>query len=233
MAKQHGGRARAPPRSSPVDVSGSCCVIAVRNGSEALEEARRSPPVLIVSDLMMPVIDGAELFAGLRDWDARRLDQVFANVVTNALNYAPGKPIEVRILEGDDDVTLVVRDFGPGVAPDVRSTIFDRFDCSRASRNAGGLGLGLFISKQIVVAHGGHACGRTGGRRRLVRRSAAPRRRAVEFRAEQRATPRLAHIPVVVMSADPGLDTHDELLAARSYIRKPFDIALILAAAAA
>jgi CheY-like chemotaxis protein len=59
-----------------------------------------------------------------------------------------------------------------------------------------------------------------------------PVKDGLEFRAEQRACPRLAGIPVVVMSADTRIDTHRAELAARSYIRKPFDIATLVAAAA-
>ncbi len=54
-----------------------------------------------------------------------------------------------------------------------------------------------------------------------------------QFRAEQQADTRFAHIPVVVMSADPKLDSRRELLAARAYLRKPVDIDLLLATAAA
>jgi signal transduction histidine kinase len=86
--------------------------------------------------------------------DARRLEQVVVNVVVNAIRYAPGK-LHVSIVQDHEDVLLSLRDFGPGVAPEVREAIFDRFDRGFASRNAGGLGLGLFISRQIVRAHGG------------------------------------------------------------------------------
>ncbi|RYZ43540.1 MAG: response regulator [Myxococcaceae bacterium] len=88
-------------------------------------------------------------------WDGRRLEQVLTNLVSNALKYAPGTPLEVRLEEHGDHVRLEVRDEGPGVPEAQRASIFDRFDRGIASRNAGGLGLGLFISKQIVVAHGG------------------------------------------------------------------------------
>jgi CheY-like chemotaxis protein len=54
-----------------------------------------------------------------------------------------------------------------------------------------------------------------------------------QFRTEQRADARFAHIPVVVMSADPRLDSHRDVLDARSYLHKPIDIELLLAAAAA
>ncbi|KFE63450.1 response regulator [Hyalangium minutum] len=54
-----------------------------------------------------------------------------------------------------------------------------------------------------------------------------------QFRSEQQANPRIAHIPVVVMSADPHLDNHRESLAARTYLHKPLDIDLLLAAMSA
>lgn len=54
-----------------------------------------------------------------------------------------------------------------------------------------------------------------------------------QFRTEQRADARFAHIPVIVMSADPQLDSRREVLAARSYLRKPVDIDTLIAAAAA
>ncbi|WP_158623837.1 ATP-binding protein [Corallococcus llansteffanensis] len=88
-------------------------------------------------------------------WDARRLEQVLTNLVSNAMKYAAGSALEVRLAEEGDLVRLEVRDQGPGVPEAQRESIFDRFDRGIASRNAGGLGLGLFISKQIVVAHGG------------------------------------------------------------------------------
>ncbi|SEK81775.1 Signal transduction histidine kinase [Stigmatella aurantiaca] len=88
-------------------------------------------------------------------WDGRRLEQVLTNLVSNAVRYAPGGLLAVRLSEEGDLVRLEVRDQGPGVPDALRETIFDRFDRGMASRNTGGLGLGLFISKQIVSAHGG------------------------------------------------------------------------------
>ncbi len=87
--------------------------------------------------------------------DARRVEQVLTNLMSNALKYAPGLPVDLQVSEEPDVVRFEVRDFGPGVAPALRDTIFDRFDRGAASRNAGGLGLGLFIARQLVAAHGG------------------------------------------------------------------------------
>ncbi|WP_375756302.1 ATP-binding protein [Corallococcus exercitus] len=87
--------------------------------------------------------------------DLHRLEQVLTNLLTNAMRYAPGGPLVVRLQEQGDLARIEVRDHGPGVPEAQRESIFDRFDRGLANRNTGGLGLGLFISKQIVAAHGG------------------------------------------------------------------------------
>jgi signal transduction histidine kinase len=88
-------------------------------------------------------------------WDARRLEQVLTNLLSNVIRYASGKPVHVTLTGHPGRATLEVRDFGPGVPEDLRATVFERFDRGKASRNAGGLGLGLFITRQLVAAHGG------------------------------------------------------------------------------
>jgi len=91
--------------------------------------------------------------------DANRLDQVFANLVDNAIKY--GRPngrvtVSGRKLE-DDRLELFVQDDGPGIPPEALDRVFERFyrvDKAR-SRDQGGTGLGLSIVKHIVQAHGG------------------------------------------------------------------------------
>jgi two-component system phosphate regulon sensor histidine kinase PhoR len=91
--------------------------------------------------------------------DANRLDQVFANLVDNAIKYgrAGGKvTVSGRKLD-DDRLEIFVRDDGPGIPPDALDRVFERFyrvDKAR-SRDQGGTGLGLSIVKHIVQAHGG------------------------------------------------------------------------------
>lgn len=88
-------------------------------------------------------------------WDRIRIDQVATNLLANAIKYGPGKPIEVTV-EGDDGLArLTVRDHGIGIAPDDKGRIFDRFERAVSERHYGGLGLGLWIARQIVQAHGG------------------------------------------------------------------------------
>jgi two-component system OmpR family sensor kinase len=90
--------------------------------------------------------------------DPDRLRQVVDNLVANAVRYAPtGSPIEVVVAPGTDEVTVEVRDHGPGVEPAERERVFEPFyrsDFARARRD-GGAGLGLAIVSAIVGAHGG------------------------------------------------------------------------------
>ncbi|MFP2929525.1 ATP-binding protein [Pyxidicoccus sp. 3LG] len=89
-------------------------------------------------------------------WDRRRLDQAATNLLTNAMKYGSGKPVHVRVGVENEMATLSVRDEGIGIAPEHQRRIFERFVRAVSERNYGGLGLGLFITHQIVDAHGGH-----------------------------------------------------------------------------
>jgi signal transduction histidine kinase len=88
------------------------------------------------------------------DFDPARLEQVISNLVLNAARYGRGRPVEVDVGAVDGELCLSVRDRGIGIAPENQRRIFERFERA-ASRNYGGLGLGLYISRQIVEAHGG------------------------------------------------------------------------------
>lgn len=87
--------------------------------------------------------------------DKVRIEQVFINLLTNAAKYAPGKPIHVSLKEIDNKAILSVQDEGQGIADADRKRIFERFERVRDRDNIGGLGLGLYISRQIIEAHGG------------------------------------------------------------------------------
>jgi signal transduction histidine kinase len=89
-------------------------------------------------------------------WDRMRVDQVVTNIVSNALKYGAGKSVEVRVGVADDVARLEVRDHGIGIEPGDSERIFGRFERAVSQRNYGGFGLGLWISRQIVEAHGGH-----------------------------------------------------------------------------
>jgi signal transduction histidine kinase len=91
--------------------------------------------------------------------DAVRLDEVMGNLLANAAKYAPGTPVTVAVDDvriGDADrVRIVVADRGPGVPHHLRDRIFEKFERGARPKGTSGLGLGLWISRQIVEAHGG------------------------------------------------------------------------------
>jgi PAS domain S-box-containing protein len=88
-------------------------------------------------------------------WDRLRIDQVLTNLLSNAIRYAPGRPIDVELDATGAAVTLSVRDHGPGIGPEDRERIFGRFERAASGRGIGGFGLGLWITRQIVLALGG------------------------------------------------------------------------------
>jgi two-component system CheB/CheR fusion protein len=93
--------------------------------------------------------------SGVARCDRRRLGQVLSNLLANALKYAPKKPVRVSMAPAPSGVRISVKDHGRGIAPEKQAVIFDRFERADASPGIGGLGLGLFISRRIVEAHGG------------------------------------------------------------------------------
>jgi signal transduction histidine kinase len=88
-------------------------------------------------------------------WDRLRLEQVVANLVSNALKYGAGHPIEIAMRQERDVAILTVRDHGIGISDADQIRIFERFERAVSIKRFGGLGLGLFIARQIVEAHGG------------------------------------------------------------------------------
>jgi PAS domain S-box-containing protein len=89
-------------------------------------------------------------------WDGARLEQVVTNLLTNALKFGAQQPVEIKVRPGEGQATLTVIDHGVGVAPEEQTRIFDRFERGGVSaKHYGGLGLGLYIARQIVEAHGG------------------------------------------------------------------------------
>jgi len=88
-------------------------------------------------------------------WDRIRLEQVVGNLVSNAIKYGNGKPIEVVVDGTGPLVELSVRDRGIGISARDQERIFQRFERAVASRHYGGFGLGLWIVRQVVEAMGG------------------------------------------------------------------------------
>jgi PAS domain S-box-containing protein len=88
-------------------------------------------------------------------WDRASIDQVATNLLSNAIKFGGGEPIEVRVERLVGAARVRVRDYGLGVAEEDRERIFGRFERGVSERSFGGLGLGLWIARQIVTAHGG------------------------------------------------------------------------------
>jgi PAS domain S-box-containing protein len=89
-------------------------------------------------------------------WDPMRVEQIATNLLTNAIKYGKGKPIEVKIERAQGIARLIVRDHGIGIPPEDQQRIFQRFERAVSSRHFGGLGFGLWIARQLVDAHGGN-----------------------------------------------------------------------------
>ena len=90
------------------------------------------------------------------DADRLRVEQVVGNLISNAIKYAPGKPLSISLKMCGNKARLEVKDQGPGISLENRKRIFERYERAVADPAViSGLGLGLHISKQIVKAHGG------------------------------------------------------------------------------
>jgi signal transduction histidine kinase len=100
------------------------------------------------------VIEGDAHCAG--NWDRLRLEQVLANLLSNAIKYGGGKPVRLAIRAlGSDQVVVSIVDQGIGISEEDQGRIFERFERAVPPRNFGGLGLGLWIVRQMVTAMGG------------------------------------------------------------------------------
>jgi signal transduction histidine kinase len=109
--------------------------------------------------------------------DRERLGQVFTNLIANAVKYSPNADqVVLRIGGTDVSVTVDVEDFGIGISPADQARIFDRFYRVSSPREMTfpGLGIGLYISSQIVKRHGGTLAVRSNGRQGSVFRVTLP-----------------------------------------------------------
>ena len=88
-------------------------------------------------------------------WDEFRIEQVISNLLTNALRYGANKPIDVSVYIEGSQAVVDVRDQGIGISEENQQRVFQQFERVSANQVAAGLGLGLFISEQIVAAHSG------------------------------------------------------------------------------
>ena len=87
--------------------------------------------------------------------DRIRLEQVFSNLLINALKYGGGKPISVSVRREGNNALISVQDLGIGIAAENQKRIFERFERVVTASSISGMGLGLFISLKIVEVHHG------------------------------------------------------------------------------
>jgi signal transduction histidine kinase len=139
VARIRGGRLRL--ELEPVELGGLVREVAPR----AVESLNR--PASDLRILAPTPVEGR--------WDPMRLEQVVVNLIGNACKYGAGKPIEVTVSLGPAGAELVVRDHGIGLSPADQHRIFERFERAVSPQEYAGLGLGLWITRQVVQAHGG------------------------------------------------------------------------------
>ncbi len=89
-------------------------------------------------------------------WDSTRLEQVIVNLISNAAKYAPGSEVSIALKKLGNEVSFVVTDNGPGISSENQVKIFEKYERVRKDEHVKGLGLGLFIARQIVEQHGGN-----------------------------------------------------------------------------
>lgn len=113
-------------------------------------------------------------------WDRQRLDRVVTNLVSNALKFGRGQPVEVRVQADGEHARFTVKDAGIGISTEAQQRLFRRFQRVHGGGQHAGTGLGLYIVRQLVEAHGGtiHVQSRAG--------------EGAEFTVELPRTPRAA-----------------------------------------
>lgn len=89
-------------------------------------------------------------------WDRARLEHVFSSLLSNAIKFGTGKPIDVAVASVDGAARVEVRDHGIGIDAAEQERIFERFERAAPLRHYGGFGLGLWTARRIVEAHDGH-----------------------------------------------------------------------------
>jgi PAS domain S-box-containing protein len=124
-----------------MDLVGLVREVAARLHSQAQEAGS---PLVLEADA--PVVG---------QWDRLRLEQVISHLLSNALKYGAGHPVSVLVQRTGERAVLVVKDRGIGIEPQVLARLFRKFERGVSERHYGGLGLGLYVTQQILRAMGG------------------------------------------------------------------------------
>jgi signal transduction histidine kinase len=115
-------------------------------------------------------------------WDRTRLEQILTNLLSNAVKYGAGRPISVEVsgtgAGNDAEAWIAISDRGIGMSTEDLGRIFGRFERAVSARNYGGLGLGLWIVRQVVDAMGGSISAESEPGRGSTFTVRLPRRRA-------------------------------------------------------
>ena len=98
-------------------------------------------------------VDAPEPITG--QWDPVRIEQMVRSLLSNALRFGVGRPVELKLVARGNGALLEVRDHGAGFSAVELNRLFERFQRGGSLQHSGGIGLGLYIAREIVAAHGG------------------------------------------------------------------------------
>lgn len=130
---------------------------------------RINPDKIVVEDLIRQTVDsltdtitasGSVIHLTLKanvtaNWDRERVDQILLNLIINAIKYGEGRPISLEMTTTDGWARIEVSDLGRGIPEEAKERIFGLFERNISASEVSGLGLGLFITRQLVEAHKG------------------------------------------------------------------------------
>lgn len=127
-----------------------------------IEEVKLDFLVMDIAERLKPFMElaGCDLHVSIKNsitglWDKFRVEQVLTNLLTNAAKYAPEAPVEILVYKENRFAVVEVKDRGPGISESDQKRVFERFERIANEDSVSGLGLGLYISKEIIELHHG------------------------------------------------------------------------------